>query len=490
VLVLTCRRFLVRLLDRFTLQDAAHAPAMLAAMTEGLKQARTPLEVASSLARAAERTLQAPAHAYLRKQTGLVAVGGGHEPPPHESVVGVLVEGAREPCFVSSRHRHSYYNLLTRQDREWIDREGVEVIVPVLSGRNGAGLLGIVTLKGRTNALAYSQDDMRFLRAVAASASLACDALVSESLAGDERSTALEELAVECTECGRVEAWTAELGVCACGGSRRPSVLPKRVLSRFDLSRRLGAGGMGVVYRATDVTLRREVALKTLPRLKEEAAEHLMDEARTMAGLSHSNLAVLYGAERWRGTPLLIMEYLAGGTLADRLRKGPLPETEAIRIVRVLCESLEYVHRVGLYHGDIKPSNIGFTADGLPKFLDFGLSRAVAEVTSDERDGMVLPGHSRFGGTPAYLSPEVRDGARPGPGLDLWALSLVLCESLLGAHPFPAARTKEDIATQTLAALTQLHHAVSAPLRDLLERSLALRSERRPQSVIELKMAL
>src|SRR3989442_1295016 len=115
----------------------------------------------------------------------------------------------------------------------------------------------------------------------------------------------------------------------------------------------------------------------TAPLPHEDAARRRR-EARAMAALSHTNLALIFGAETWRGTPLLIVEYLEAGTLADRLRRGPLPVAEVTNLGMALADGLTRVHNAGLLHRDIKPSNIGFTADGVPKLFDFGVAKIVA----------------------------------------------------------------------------------------------------------------
>jgi serine/threonine protein kinase len=181
-----------------------------------------------------------------------------------------------------------------------------------------------------------------------------------------------------------------------------------------------------------------------------------------MAGLSHAHIAVLYGVETWRGTPVLLLEYLAGGTLAVRLQSAALDVATALAIVKSLAAALAHVHRSGNYHGDIKPSNIGFTVEGIPKFLDFGLSQAIASAPASEGTRHAIAG------TPAYLSPEVRGGAAPGPELDLWALSLVLCESLAGSlHP-GSVDTPEEILARARAAARTLPPSVPEPLRQFL----------------------
>jgi serine/threonine protein kinase len=283
-------------------------------------------------------------------------------------------------------------------------------------------------------------------------------------------------MALQCSRCGGVEGWSKDAVSCPCGGAWEPAALPKRVLQRFDLTEWLGAGGMGVVYRALDLTLGRDVALKTLPQLSTVAAERLMTEARAMASLSHDDVAVLYEVAQWRGTPLLVMEYLARGTLAGRLRAARVPDGELVALVRRLALALGRVHARGLYHGDVKPSNIGFAGDGTPKLLDFGLARAL--TASDGADAV---SESRpLGGTWAYLPPEVRDGAAPGPRLDLWALGVVLCEGLLGEHPFPRARSREEVVIGRALALSQLRRTHAAVYSHAVDRVLALDPAERP----------
>jgi hypothetical protein len=483
LVLLACRRMLVGILDRWALPNAEEPSAMLAQMSERMKHARTPLEVASTLARAAERALQAPSTAYLVVDGTLSPAANGWRLPPSNSVIPVLLDGSREPCVVSPRRRHSYYALLMNADREWIDGEQIEVVVPLISSRIG-GLLAVVALASRHNAMSFSQDDLRFLRACAAAASLACDAIATNATADVAGAEPSAEVATECIACGRLEPWKARPSACVCGGQLVAAFLPKHPVPGFQIERRLGSGGMGIVYLATDQELRRPVAIKTLPYLTDYAAERLIEEARTMARLSHPQIATLYGAERWRGTPLLTMEFLSEGTLADRLRGGALPATECGRIVGALAIALEYVHGEGLYHGDIKPSNIGFSF-GEPKFLDFGLSRAVKpEETGGDSSHLM-----HLGGTPAYLSPEVREGAAPGPALDIWAMGLILCESLLGTHPFARARTNRDVTRGTDEALAELRER--APhLRDIVGSCLSIDPARRPSRAIELAQAI
>jgi len=488
-IVLAFRGTLIRALDQWALPGVEEPATALAAMAERMKLARTPLEVAVTLADAIERSMQAPASAYLFIGGAVVPAGGGEPVLPLESAIPALMEGAREAARVSPSHRRSYYSLLLQTDREWIDQRQIELLVPLVPGRPGGSLLGLITLSTRRNALGFTDDDIRFVRVAAAAASLACDAIDSEGRrAGQAPQDAIEEVALQCLRCGRIEVREAGLPLCGCGGAWEPAALPRRVLARFDLVEWLGAGGMGVVYRASDVSLGRDVALKTLPQLTAIAAERLMTEARTMASLSYEDVAVVYGVEQWRGTPLLVMEYLGGGTLSQRLRRGRLDDGEATGLVRQLARSLARVHGRGLYHGDIKPSNIGFAPGGAPKLLDFGLARALSLGSSNGYED----GHARspLGGTWAYLAPEVRDGAAPGPALDLWALGVVLCEAWIGVHPFPHARTTHDVAAGVLAARARVRSERSLAHERVVASMLSLEPAARPSTAAAFEQLL
>jgi hypothetical protein len=488
VLLLAMRRRLTVVLDRLAVPGAVDPAAMLAHMGERLKSTRTPLEVTRTLAEAAERTLQTETLSYVRMNDQLVPIEGG-APMPVNSVMGALVAGAREPCLVGPLG-HSYFRLLPESDRAWIHERRIHVLLPVTGSRMDSTLVGLIALKERRNALRYSDDDMRFLRAASASASLACEALGTPDRTVGARMAEADEVGIECAGCGRVSTW--QVAACECGGAWRPAALPPRLAHRFELVKRLGTGGMGIVYLAMDSVLRRELAVKTITRLSEAAAARLIAEAQAMATFSHQHIAVLYGTERWRGTPILFMEYMSGGTLLERLRSGPLDEAVAINIIQQLGRGLEEVHRRGLFHGDIKPSNIGFTRDDIPKLLDFGLARSAADLgddvathTEDEdtRSRIIV-------GTPAYMSPEVRDGATPGPSLDVWALCIVLLECVMGEPPLRVPSHGFEIRNGVERALTRISMRLSPAVVEFFRSTLAPRIPRYPANAHDLVQAL
>ena len=215
---------------------------------------------------------------------------------------------------------------------------------------------------------------------------------------------------------------------------------------------------MGVVYLAFDTTLDRRVAIKTLPKVSLAESVRLRREARAMAGFAHPHLALVFGLETWRGSPALVMEYLDGGTLADRLRRSPLPPGEVAAMAYDLAGAIARIHDDGLLHRDIKPSNIAFTTDGQPKLLDFGLAQIfVAARPADSRartvtsaarwlagaDVTTVDHLGRFAGTPAYMAPEAVGGEVLDGTADLWSFGVVLYECLTGSRPF-ADRAIED----------------------------------------------
>ena len=190
-------------------------------------------------------------------------------------------------------------------------------------------------------------------------------------------------------------------------------------LGPYEIQSALGAGGMGEVYRARDTRLDRSVAIKILPAhlsQNAEAKERFDREARAISSLSHPNICHLYDVGDQDGTSYLVMEYLEGETLADRLRRGPLPLEQVLKVGAEICEGLEKAHRSGVVHRDLKPSNIMLSRSGT-KLMDFGLAKApVAAVgagsSSDSLATLSRPltAEGTIVGTFQYMSPEQVEG--------------------------------------------------------------------------------
>ncbi|MGH7118180.1 MAG: serine/threonine-protein kinase, partial [Acetobacteraceae bacterium] len=151
-------------------------------------------------------------------------------------------------------------------------------------------------------------------------------------------------------------------------------------LGPYEIHAAIGAGGMGEVYRARDAKLGREVAIKVLPEAFARDGERMarfQREAKLLASLNHPNIAAIYGFEDSGATHALVMELVEGPTLADRIKSGPIPVDEALRIGKQICEALEYAHERGIVHRDLKPANVKVTPDDAVKVLDFGLAKAI-----------------------------------------------------------------------------------------------------------------
>jgi eukaryotic-like serine/threonine-protein kinase len=259
-------------------------------------------------------------------------------------------------------------------------------------------------------------------------------------------------------------------------------------LGSYEVVAQIGAGGMGEVYRAHDSKLARDVAIKVLPANFVNDPERLarfQREARMLAALNHPNIATIYGLEQTDGVTCLVMELVPGETLAERVKTGPLPIDEALKIAMQIAEALEAAHEKSIIHRDLKPTNVKVTPEGKVKVLDFGLAKAFAGDTTSEDIGN-SPTLSRAAtmqgvilGTAAYMSPEQAKGKPVTKATDIWAFGCVLYELLSGYAAFGG----EDV-TEILAAVVraepdwnQLPRSTPQSIRLLLQR--CLRKDRR-----------
>ena len=336
-------------------------------------------------------------------------------PLARTSAIAHATESTRNPIRVDPVDSASVFALLPSRDAEWVVAAAATAIVPVF-GR-GSEVLGLVTIGRRFDDGRLSPVGLDFLQALATSAGLALTRL----RLADSRPDAPP--ARECPACGIVVS-AGSARPCGCGVDYAVAPVPGMLAGKFLLERRLGSGGMGAVYLARDLGLQRHVAVKTLPVGDGPGLVRLTLEARAMAAVTHPAIAQIHGLETWRDRPLLVVEYLLGGTLADRLDRGPLPGAEAVGVAVTLCEALTALHDVGYVHGDVKPSNIGLASDGSVKLLDFGLARL-----TDDRD-------QPAGGTLPYMSPEVLTGGAAAEADDVWSLCVVLYEMIAGRRPF------------------------------------------------------
>jgi serine/threonine-protein kinase len=267
---------------------------------------------------------------------------------------------------------------------------------------------------------------------------------------------------------------------------------------------------MGEVYRATDTTLKRQVAIKVLPAALAEDAERLtrfQREAEVLASLSHPNIAHLYGIEKAPSETghhirALVMELVEGPTLADRIAQGPMPVAEALPIAKQIAGALEAAHERGIIHRDLKPANIKVTTQGRVKVLDFGLAKAAVPAETDgapsalsQSPTLTSPAVTANGailGTAAYMSPEQARGRTVDARSDIWAFGAVLYEMLTGRRAFE----REDV-SDTLAAIlrddpdwTRLPADLSPAIRAFLKQCLRRDPAERLHHVADMRLAL
>jgi eukaryotic-like serine/threonine-protein kinase len=273
-----------------------------------------------------------------------------------------------------------------------------------------------------------------------------------------------------------------------------------KTLGQYEIQSLLGQGGMGEVYRARDTRLGRTVAVKILPKATAQDRERMQRferEARLLASLNHTNIATLFGFEQFEGLHFLVMEFVDGPTLAERIARGPIPVAEALAIARQIAEALEAAHEKGVIHRDLKPANVKITPDGKVKVLDFGLAKALTAPT--QGDLLSSPTMSVGGtyagvvlGTAPYMSPEQAKGQEVDQRADVFAFGCVLFEMLTGRRAFQGDTVTDAIAS-VLARdpdMTTLPAGIHPRLHEILKRCLEKDQKRRWQAIGDLRVEL
>jgi Flp pilus assembly protein TadD/predicted Ser/Thr protein kinase len=278
-----------------------------------------------------------------------------------------------------------------------------------------------------------------------------------------------------------------------------------RKLSHYDILDDLGAGGMGVVYRAHDTRLDRDVAIKVLPTdrpLSDTARQRFQREALAASALNHPNIITIYEVGSEDGTDFIVMEYVRGATLSSLLKKRPLGLTEATRYCVQIAEALAKAHASGIVHRDLKPGNIMITEDGLVKVLDFGLAKFDVSATTKDRESadndtaakeFTLTQPGMITGTVAYMSPEQARGERVDARSDIFSFGIVMFEALSRHLPFPGPNSialLHNLHFSPPRDLGELAPKVPKPLASLISRMLEKKPEKRLQTMAEVATEL
>ncbi len=271
-------------------------------------------------------------------------------------------------------------------------------------------------------------------------------------------------------------------------------------LGVYEVTAEIGAGGMGIVYRARDTKLGRDVALKVLPDLFADDPERLarfQREARVLASLNHPNIASIYGLEEADGVRALVLELVEGPTLAERIAQGALPVDEALPIARQIADALEAAHEAGVIHRDLKPANVKVKADGMVKVLDFGLAKALeGDAGSDPSESPTMTAAAtRAGvimGTAAYMSPEQAKGKVVDKRADIWAFGAVVYEMLTGLRAFAGATVLDTLAAVLRADVNWdvLPPSTPARLRQVLGACLQKNPKQRVHDIADVRLAM
>ena len=272
-------------------------------------------------------------------------------------------------------------------------------------------------------------------------------------------------------------------------------------LGLYEIISPLGAGGMGEVYLARDTKLDREVAIKVLPDAMTRDPERVARfarEAKLLASLNHPNIAAIHGFDDAHGTRFLVMEYVEGETLTQRLQSGALPVDDALDIAKQMAEALEAAHEKGVIHRDLKPANVMIRPDGTVKILDFGLAKAMAEESSAPTPAdspTITANYTRPGvvlGTAAYMSPEQARGKPLDKRTDIWSFGVVFLECLTGRTTFGGETISDSIGAilHKEPDWSLLPPSTPPTVRLLLRRCLSKDRRRRLQAIGDARVEL
>jgi len=274
------------------------------------------------------------------------------------------------------------------------------------------------------------------------------------------------------------------------------STLRGRTLGAYKIEALIGAGGMGEVYRARDMTLARSVAIKVLPSVflyDPDRLARFKREAQTLAALNHPNIATIHGLEQSNGIHYLVMELVTGETLAERIGKGALRTEEALSVGGQIAEALEAAHKQGVVHRDLKPANVKITPEGRVKVLDFGLAKTLDRAEVEPSQRVTLSQAGFILGTPAYMSPEQARGEPLDCRTDLFSFGIVLYEMLTGRVPFPGKTTADvfgAILEKKPAPASRVNSEISPRLDEIISKSLEKDRTLRYQSAADLRADL
>lgn len=259
-------------------------------------------------------------------------------------------------------------------------------------------------------------------------------------------------------------------------------------LGQYAVTAQIGKGGMATVYRATQASMKRSVAIKVLPRSlthEERFLERFYREVEIVASLQHPHILPVYDFGEYDGIPYIVMAYMSGGTLADLISQGPMDSQETIRIVEEMADALDYAHSKGVIHRDFKPNNVLLDEKRNTYLTDFGLAK-IGETPSQLTGTGIL-------GTPNYMAPEQADSNTLTPAADVYALGVTIFQMLTGRVPYEAATPLGTLMAHVTQPIPHIHHMrpeLPEETQAVIDRSMAKKVEARFTSPSALSQAL
>jgi eukaryotic-like serine/threonine-protein kinase len=411
------------------------------------------------------------------------------EPLAANSKIVALAHLLGKPLEILSADSDWLNLRLPQEEIDSLRRARIDLLVPIARSAGSPEVLMALGIKRSEEP--YTREDQELLEAIATGLAL----LFEQTSVEIEHSTGTFE---ECPQCGT--CFDSGTGSCTLDGAALTPVLLSRTLAgRYYLERRRGRGGMGIVYEATDRSLKRRVAVKVIREdwlHSAEAEQRFQREAHAAAAFAHPNVVIVHDFGIEAGTrAFLVMELLQGIALRDELKSHKrLPAARIVEIFRGVCSAVDAAHRQHLIHRDLKPENIflaqmGDTGTATVKVLDFGIAKflpstddaAETQTGTETRSGVLV-------GTLGYMSPEQLFGERPATSWDLWALAVVAYEILTGALPFPVHDRTNWQQSVLAGSYTPLSEHLKDPpnsWREFFARALAADPERRPHSAVE-----
>lgn len=472
-------------LDRRFFRERYNAQRLLRGVAEDVRQSASLELVAPAIVSRIEQALHPRFVALLiRDSTGrrydTLAASPAHAAPTlldADNKILSLAQLLGKPLDVGKSDTAWLAQKMPVADTRTIQAAAIDLVVPVRSAA-GDPSSALFVLGPKRSEEPYSEDDGELLMAIAESVAMRLP--LGRPVAPSD-SAQFEE----CPACGG--CYVSGASRCPTDGTALVHVVAPRVLAgRYRLERRLGQGGMGAVYKATDTSLDRPVAAKLVREDLvgvPDAVERFQREARVAAAFAHPNVVTVHDFGVAGGHAFLVMELLEGPTLRDVLNaEGRLDSRRALAILRDIGAAVEAAHDRQLIHRDLKPENIclvPFGAAERAKVLDFGIAKVFSLSNGEQHDAYTTGG--ALLGTPWYMAPEQLRGERPHPSWDLWALSVMAFEMLTGAHPFESATYLHGPWTGAADVDSRLAH-LPLDCQRVFARALALDRAMRPVS--------